>query len=118
MARRARCAEGSGRHGVPAQPVVLILAGVDDVITRNLIVVLIPLIVLVAGGLGARRAGVLGLTGAAPLLCAVGVIATIGVAVALAISASQLARGGARRSSLVAQEALLNAVLVENDRLR
>jgi hypothetical protein len=59
---------------------VLVLAGADELITRNVIVVLIPLIVLVAGGLGARRAGVLGLAGVA-ILCAVGLAATIGVAV-------------------------------------
>jgi 4-amino-4-deoxy-L-arabinose transferase-like glycosyltransferase len=58
---------------------VVVLAGVDDLITRNVIVVLIPLIVLVAGGLGARRAGPLGLAGAASL-CAIGLVAAIGVA--------------------------------------
>jgi hypothetical protein len=57
---------------------VLVLAGVDNLITRNVIVVLIPLIVLVAGGLGARRAGPLGLAGVASL-CAIGLVATIGV---------------------------------------
>jgi hypothetical protein len=59
---------------------VLVLAGIDNLITRNVIVVLIPLIVLVAGGLGARRAGLLGLAGVATL-CAIGLLATIGVAV-------------------------------------
>ncbi|MBV8989813.1 MAG: glycosyltransferase family 39 protein [Solirubrobacterales bacterium] len=59
---------------------VLVLAGVDELITRNLIVILIPLIMLVAGGLGARRGGVLGLAAAATL-CTVGLVATIGVAV-------------------------------------
>jgi mannosyltransferase len=58
----------------------LLLAGVDELITRNVIVVLIPLLVLIAGGLGARRAGALGLVGAATL-CAVGLVAAIGVAV-------------------------------------
>lgn len=59
---------------------VLIAAGADYVITRNLIVVLVALIVLVAGGLGARRAGPLGWA-AAGLLCAIGMIATVAVAV-------------------------------------
>lgn len=58
----------------------LVLAGVDDVITRNLIVLLIPLIVLLAGGLGVRRAGALGVIGAATL-CTIGLVAAIGVAV-------------------------------------
>ncbi len=57
---------------------LLIPLGVDELITRNVIVVLIPLIVLIAGGLGARRARSLGLIGAAAL-CVVGLVATIGV---------------------------------------
>lgn len=57
----------------------LIAAGVDELITRNVILVLIPLLVLIAGGLGARRAGALGLLGAATL-CTIGLIATIAVA--------------------------------------
>jgi len=52
----------------------------DELITRNVMILLIPLIVLVAGGLGARRAGVLGTVGAA-MLCTVGVVAAIAVAV-------------------------------------
>jgi len=59
---------------------VLILVGFDELITRNVIVVLIELIVLVAVGLGARRAGIFGLVGTATL-CVVVLIATIAVAV-------------------------------------
>jgi mannosyltransferase len=59
---------------------LLVAGGTDRVITRNLLDVLIPIILLVAAGLGARRAGVLGLSGMA-ILCAVGVIATIAVSV-------------------------------------
>lgn len=59
---------------------LLIVAGVDELITRNVIVVLIPLIVLVASGLGARRAGAVGLIGVGTL-CTIGVVAAIGVAV-------------------------------------
>jgi hypothetical protein len=59
---------------------LLIVAGVDELITRNLIVVLIPLIVLIGAGLGARRAGWLGLAGTG-VLCAIGIVAAIGVAV-------------------------------------
>jgi mannosyltransferase len=58
----------------------LVPAGVDELITRNIILVLVPLIVLVAGGLGARRSGVLGLAGVATL-CTVGLIAAVAVAV-------------------------------------
>ena len=58
---------------------LLILGGVDDVITRNLLALWPLAVVLVAGGLGARRAGVLGI-GAAAVLCAIGVFATVSVA--------------------------------------
>ena len=58
---------------------VLVLAGADELITRNVIVVLVPVIVLLAGGLGARRAQWLGLIGTATL-CTIGLIAAIGVA--------------------------------------
>ncbi len=56
----------------------LVASGIDELITRNIIVVLIPLIVLIAGGLGAHRAGAPGLIGTAAL-CAVGLVAVIGV---------------------------------------
>jgi mannosyltransferase len=60
--------------------VALLLAGSDQLITRNIIVVLVPLIIVVATGLGARGSGKLGLVGAATL-CAVGLAAAIAVAV-------------------------------------
>jgi hypothetical protein len=59
---------------------LLLIVASDNVITRNLVVVLIALILLFAGGLGASRAGLLGLAGVATL-CAIGVIATSAVAV-------------------------------------
>ncbi|MHB8659952.1 MAG: glycosyltransferase family 39 protein [Solirubrobacteraceae bacterium] len=49
----------------------LILAGIDELITRNLIVIMVGLIVLLAGTLGARRARRLGTIGAI-VLCAIG----------------------------------------------
>jgi mannosyltransferase len=58
----------------------LVVAGVDELITRNVILVLIPLIVLIASGLGARRAGVLGVLGAVTL-CTIGLVAATAVAV-------------------------------------
>jgi hypothetical protein len=57
----------------------MIAAGIDDVITRNLLALWLPALFVVAGGFGARRAGVLGLLGAA-VFCSVGVAAAIGVA--------------------------------------
>lgn len=86
LARRADASERRGSllaGALAASGFVLCLGLVpvaDEVITRNVMVVLIPLIVLIAGGLGARRAGTLGLMGAAAL-CTVGVVAAIGVAV-------------------------------------
>jgi mannosyltransferase len=58
---------------------VLVAVGIDDLITRNVIALWLPAALLVAGGLGARRAGVLGLAVAA-VLCATGIIAAVGVA--------------------------------------
>jgi hypothetical protein len=84
---------------------LLLAAGVDELITRNVMVVLIPLIVLVSGGLGARRAGLLGPAGAV-IICMIGITAVIGVAVdtnlqrpdwralARAIGADRPTRGG------------------------
>jgi len=62
---------------------LLIAAGIDDLITRNVISLWLPAAVLVAGGLGARGAGRLpGRLGiaAAAALCAIGVAAAAGVA--------------------------------------
>jgi mannosyltransferase len=58
---------------------LLIVGGVDDLITRNVLALWPLAVVLVAGGLGARRAGALGV-GATVLLCAIGVFATVAVA--------------------------------------
>ncbi len=58
---------------------VLVLAGIDELITRNVIVVLISLIVLISAGLGARRAGKVGSAGVA-VLCTIGLTASIAVA--------------------------------------
>lgn len=58
---------------------VLIAAGVDDLITRNLIALLVPVLILFSGGLGARRAGLAGLV-ATVVLCVIGITAALGVA--------------------------------------
>ena len=105
----------------------LVLAGIDNLITRNVIVVLIPLIVLVAGGLGACRAGLLGSLGVATL-CAIGLIATIGVQadwklqradwreLAHTLEANRVARGG--RAVLVQEDAGLYPLAIYLHRLR
>jgi uncharacterized membrane protein len=58
----------------------LLAVGVDDLITRNIIVLWLPLAVVVAAGLGSARARRLGAVGVA-VLCATGVVAAAGVAV-------------------------------------
>ncbi|MBV9715826.1 MAG: glycosyltransferase family 39 protein [Solirubrobacterales bacterium] len=59
---------------------LMIAAGVDDLITRNLLALWLPAAVVVAGGLAAGRARRLGLAFAL-VLCALGVTAAVGVAV-------------------------------------
>jgi hypothetical protein len=87
LARRANASERRGALVAGALAaagfllsLALIVVGADELITRNAIVVLIPMIVLIAGGLGARRAGVLGWVGAATL-CTIGLVAAVSVAV-------------------------------------
>ena len=58
---------------------LLVAAGVDDLLTRNLMALWIPAAVAVAGGLAARRSRLLG-GAAAGALCLIGVVAAIGVA--------------------------------------
>jgi mannosyltransferase len=58
---------------------LLILLGYDDLITRNLLALMVPALLVLAAGLGARRAGYLGLVTAA-VLCALGITAAVGVA--------------------------------------
>ncbi len=59
---------------------LLIAGGIDDLITRNLLALWPPAAILVACGLGARRAGWIG-SAAVVALCVTGVVAVIGVAV-------------------------------------
>ncbi len=58
---------------------VLIVVGFDEVLTRNLLALWPSAAVLVAGGLAVRRPRAVGLTAAA-VLCAIGIVTTIGVA--------------------------------------
>jgi mannosyltransferase len=58
---------------------LLILLGYDDLITRNLLALIVAALLVLAAGLGARRAGYLGLLTAA-VLCALGITAAVGVA--------------------------------------
>jgi hypothetical protein len=59
---------------------LLLAVGVDNLLTRNVVVLWLPAALLVAGGLALRRAGVGGAVLAA-LLCGAGVAAAVGVAV-------------------------------------
>jgi hypothetical protein len=58
---------------------ILVAGGVDDLITRNVLALWLPAALLVAGGLGARRAGLIGLL-ATSVLCGTGMAGAIGVA--------------------------------------
>jgi hypothetical protein len=58
---------------------LLVAAGTDDLLTRNILALWMPAVLAVAAGLAARRARVLGLTAAAAL-CATGIVAAVGVA--------------------------------------
>ncbi len=77
--RRAALAVGALAVGGLILNLVLVAVGVDDLITRNVIALWLPAAIAVAGGLGAQRAGVVGIC-AAVVLCATGVAAAIGVA--------------------------------------
>jgi mannosyltransferase len=58
---------------------VLVAAGIDDLLTRNVLAIWMPAALAVAGGFGAARARILG-TAAALALCALGVVASVGTA--------------------------------------
>jgi mannosyltransferase len=58
---------------------VLIAAGVDDLITRNVLALWLPAALLVAGGLGISRPAVAGLL-VTVALCAIGVAGAVGIA--------------------------------------
>jgi mannosyltransferase len=60
--------------------IALIVLGFDQLNTRNLLALWLPVGLVIAAGLGVRRAGALGTAGAAAL-CAVGIATVIGVAV-------------------------------------
>lgn len=57
---------------------ILIVAGFDDLITRNILALWLPAAVAVTGGLVLERARALGAAVAAAL-CAIGIVATIGI---------------------------------------
>jgi len=77
--RRASLVLGGLALGGLVLNLVLVAGGVDDLITRNVIVLWLPAALMVPGGLGARRAGLLGVAGAV-VLCAAGIVAAVGVA--------------------------------------
>jgi hypothetical protein len=57
---------------------LLIAVGIDDLISRNVIALWVPAALVVSAGLGARRAGLIGLV-ATVALCVIGIVAAIGV---------------------------------------
>jgi len=56
----------------------LVVAGVDELITRNIIVALLELILVLAAALGARRAGIPGIAGLLAV-CVVGIVCAVAV---------------------------------------
>ncbi|HWC86958.1 MAG TPA: glycosyltransferase family 39 protein [Solirubrobacteraceae bacterium] len=78
--RRGALIAGGLAAGGAVVMLVLLAAGIDDLITRNIIVLWLPLAFVVSAGLGSARARRLGAAGAAAL-CAMGVAAAVDVAV-------------------------------------
>jgi hypothetical protein len=91
----------------------LIAIGFDELITRNLIVIALALIVVVASGLGAARAAVPGWAGAAAM-CAIGVISTITVGTDWKLERPDW-RGVARVAAPSRPAGAARAFLLEND---
>jgi hypothetical protein len=78
--RRGAIIAGSLALGGLVVNLLMIAAGIDDLITRNVIALWVPAALVIAAGLGARRAGLVGVA-AAVALCATGIVAVVGVAV-------------------------------------
>jgi mannosyltransferase len=81
---------GAGCIGLP---LIFAALGTDYVLSRNLIVAWVPLAILVAAGLTARRAGRIGLAVLAAL-CLLGLVTTIGVALEPEWQRGEWGRGG------------------------
>ena len=62
-----------------ALALMFVVAGFDDLITRNIIALWLPAVIVIAGGLAVRRAPLVG-GAVAVVLCATGVFATVGIA--------------------------------------
>ncbi|HEY5317431.1 MAG TPA: glycosyltransferase family 39 protein [Solirubrobacteraceae bacterium] len=77
--RRAMLAGGLAVAGAVVM-LALLAAGVDDLLTRNVIVLWLPLTLVVAAGLGSSRARRVGTAGVV-VFCATGIVAAVGVAV-------------------------------------
>jgi uncharacterized membrane protein len=77
--RRRALAVGALALGGFALIMAVDAAGSDTLLTRNLLALWVPLAIVLAAGLGSRRAGVLGI-GITTLLCVIGLTATISVA--------------------------------------
>lgn len=78
-ARRGALAAGTVAFGGLVIDLVLAASGLDDLITRNVIALWLPAAVLIAGGLGSRRAGLAGVA-MAGALCAIGLVGSLAVA--------------------------------------
>ncbi len=77
--RRRALVAGALALGGFALALILVVAGFDDLITRNIIALWLPAAVAVTGGLAADRTRALGLAVTAAL-CSIGIFATVGIA--------------------------------------
>jgi mannosyltransferase len=77
--RRGALVAGGLAVGGFVLALLFVLAGFDDLITRNIIALWLPAAIVIAGGLAVRRAPLLG-GAVAVVLCATGVFATFGIA--------------------------------------
>jgi mannosyltransferase len=77
--QRAALAVGSIAASGLFLSLLIVFAGTDDLLTRNVVALWLPAALLIVAGLGTRRARIMGMA-AACALCATGVIAAVGVA--------------------------------------
>ena len=76
--RRGALVAGGLALGGLLLSLLMVTVGIDNLISRNLLALWVPAALLLAAGLGARRAGLVGPVAAA-VLCATGIAVTLGV---------------------------------------
>jgi mannosyltransferase len=79
LERRGAYLAGAIALGGLVLSLLLIAAGIDDLLTRNLLALWVPAAIAVSAGFAVRRPRLLG-AGAATALCVIGLVAAVGVA--------------------------------------